>query len=86
MMPYLRCLFAGHSPRQFAFDPRPVHVGFSVQKVGLLEIFLRVSPHFYMKYNDNYLEIKILKRRNYKFHTHKCELLQNMFHLHCNVT
>jgi hypothetical protein len=38
----MRLLLADLSPRRYGFDPRAVHLGFAVDKVGLKENFLRV--------------------------------------------
>jgi hypothetical protein len=42
-MPWLRRLVAGVSPRRAGFDPKPVHVGFVVDKVAVEQIFY---PYF----------------------------------------
>jgi hypothetical protein len=41
-LPWLRRLIAHVSPPKSEFDPRPVHVGFMVNKVALVQGFLRV--------------------------------------------
>jgi hypothetical protein len=38
-VPWLRRLVAGLSPRRPRFDPRPVHLGFVVDKVALGQVF-----------------------------------------------
>ena len=41
-LPWVMWLFVGLSPGILEFDPRPVYVGFVVDKVGLGQSFLRV--------------------------------------------
>jgi hypothetical protein len=42
VVPWLRGLIAGLSPHIPGFDPSPIHVGFMVNKVTLLQVFLRI--------------------------------------------
>ena len=43
-VPWRMWLVDGLSPWRPRFDPRPVHVGFVVDKVTLGQVFLRVFP------------------------------------------
>ena len=51
-VPWLRRLVTGLSQRRLGFDPRPVRVGFVVEKVAQGRVFLRVFRVFPYQYHS----------------------------------
>ena len=41
-----------HSPRRHVFDPRPIHPGFAMEKLALVQTFLQVLGSFPYQYNS----------------------------------
>jgi hypothetical protein len=62
-VPWLRRLVAGLSPRRPGFDPGPVHVGFVVDKVALVQVFTRVCRFSPVSFIPPVLYYKVKRKK-----------------------